>query len=287
MMRKGFVLALVPAILLTDSVVVVTRGADSPLPPPTRQTIWSNNRQFFAITDPKDQTTTVYRATSDGKGIRTWAMYGYLRLAWLADDGEHLVADPSGWWGLLPLDYDKGHVVLYFFKRGELIKYVTLSQVIGDFSKLIRTASHYRWGESVGFDQAGDYVIETVEGRRIRFDLSSGEPAPSTSSKHRDVQPGSKPGASDETTFLGTVTKIDIGNTRHPVLRWVVTLRIDKVINGKLPGETFRLAIHSPSQEGIEPGHQYRMLVRKRGDGYDYSGPHPWLDVLHEAPGPK
>jgi hypothetical protein len=70
--------------------------------PPMKQTIWSSSRQFVAITDPKDRTTTVYRATSDGKGTKTWVMYGYLRFAWLADDGEHLVADPPGWGALCP-----------------------------------------------------------------------------------------------------------------------------------------------------------------------------------------
>jgi hypothetical protein len=184
MMRKGIVLVVIPAILLVEGLFVASGRADSPLPPPSKQTIWSKSRRFFAITDPKDQTTTVYRATSDGKGIRTWAMYGYLRFAWLADDGEHLVADPPGWGGLVPVDYDKAHVILYFFRRGEMIKYVTLSQIIGDFSKLRRTASHYAWGNSVGFDEVGDYVIETLEGRRIRFDVSMGEPIISAPSKN-------------------------------------------------------------------------------------------------------
>ncbi len=129
-------------------------------------------------------------------------------------------------------------------------------------------------------------IVRGVDLRGDELDQAVGQTI-AAASKHPEVQPGSQPATSEETIFLGTVTKIDIGNTRHPVLRWVVTLRIDKVITGELPGETFRLAIHSPSQEGVEPGHQYRMLVRKRGDGYDYCGPHPWLDVVHDRPGPK
>src|SRR5262249_7183055 len=112
------------------------------------------------------------------KGIKSWAMFGYLRFAWLADDGEHLAADPLGWGGLVPLDYDKGHVVLYFLRRRELINKATLGQVpaIRDLSELTRTVSHSAWGHFVGFDQDGYFVIETVENRAIRFDASKGEP---------------------------------------------------------------------------------------------------------------
>ena len=43
--------------------------------------------------------------------------------------------------------------------------------------------------------------------------------------------------------------------------------------------ETFQLAIHSPSQEGVELGHQYRISVRRSEAGYDYCGQHPWPRV--------
>jgi hypothetical protein len=176
-MRLAFIRELAMGSLVALGLVAVPGRADSPLPPPMRQTVWSSNRRFFAVTDPKDQTTTVYRATPDGKAVRSWAMYGYLRFAWLADDGDHLVADPDGWAGLVPLDYDKGHPILYYFlRRGELVNKATLGQIIGDLSKLRRTASHYHWGSSVGFDEGGRFVIETVEGRTIRFDVSKGEP---------------------------------------------------------------------------------------------------------------
>ena len=83
-----------------------------------------------------------------------------------------------------------------------------------------------------------------------------------------------------ETVFLGTVTRIDnVGHTPDPFMRWVVTLKIGKVIQGSLPMETFQLAIHSPSQEGVELGHQYRISVRRSGAGYAYCGRHPWLPV--------
>jgi hypothetical protein len=92
----------------------------------------------------------------------------------------------------------------------------------------------------------------------------------------------------EETVLLGTVTTIDnVGRTLGPGLGWVVTLKIDKVIQGRLPMETFQLAIHSPSQEGVESGRQYRISVRRISAGYNYCGPHPWLRVPPDSLGPK
>ncbi len=92
----------------------------------------------------------------------------------------------------------------------------------------------------------------------------------------------------DETVFLGTVTRIDnMDQGPDSFVRWVVTLTIDKVIQGSLPMETFQLAIHSPSQEGVESGHQYRISVRRSGSEYAYCGRHPWLPVPPDSLGPK
>ena len=79
-----------------------------------------------------------------------------------------------------------------------------------------------------------------------------------------------------DTVFLGTVTRIDIGRKSDPFVRWAVTLKIDKVIQGSLPMRTFQLAINSPSQEGVELRQQYRLSVRRSADGYAYCGRHPW-----------
>jgi hypothetical protein len=136
--------------------------------------------------DPDSQITTVYRAKGS-QGERLWAMYGWFRVAALADDGDHLV---TGYWGmnLIPVNYNKKEVMLYFFRRGELLNHVTLDQIIGDFFKLMRTASHYFWGNYGGFDRDGRYVVRTVEGRRLRFDVTKGTPIPEAD----DVSPSGK-----------------------------------------------------------------------------------------------
>ncbi len=37
-----------------------------------------------------------------------------------------------------------------------------------------RIVSHLNWGSYLGFDEAGRYAIETVEGRRLAFDVTTG-----------------------------------------------------------------------------------------------------------------
>jgi hypothetical protein len=47
---------------------------------------------------------------------------------------------------------------------------------------------------------------------------------------HPEDQASSTPANSDETVFLGTVTRIDNLGHPHPFLWWGVTLKIDKMI---------------------------------------------------------
>ncbi len=45
---------------------------------------------------------------------------------------------------------------------------------MSNLSTLQRSISHLNWGSYLGFDEAGHYAIETVEGRRLAFDVTSG-----------------------------------------------------------------------------------------------------------------
>ncbi len=115
--------------------------------------------------------TTEVRIGEAGQVL--WSMAGWFRLAALSDDGETLVAGYDGM-NLLPLDYSPDLVILTFYRRGKPVATVTLDEVIDDFAALERTVSHYNWGHYLGFDDAGRYVIETVEGHRIAFDVRTG-----------------------------------------------------------------------------------------------------------------
>ena len=40
-------------------------------------------------------------------------------------------------------------------------------------SRQRRSVSHLNWGSDLGFDAAGHYAIDTVEGRRLAFDVTT------------------------------------------------------------------------------------------------------------------
>jgi hypothetical protein len=118
--------------------------------------------------DPAMRTTTV----SQGRRV-LWTMPGWFRVAALADDGAHLVVGHEGM-NLLPLDAGASTVIVTFYRRGDVVRKVTLAQVMGDLSNLERSVSHLVWGYYLGFDAQGHYAIETVEGRRLAFDVTTG-----------------------------------------------------------------------------------------------------------------
>jgi hypothetical protein len=160
----------------TMCIAAVLQGqlfADEPLPPPKLREIWSPSRQFCAEMEPKTMTTVVYRVETDGRRTRQWAMYGWFRVASLADDGEHLITGNDGI-NLLPLIATKDEPMIRFFNRGELINTVTLGELLKDLSCLRRTASHYLWGSYRGLDEKGRYTVETVAGKTFLFDVATG-----------------------------------------------------------------------------------------------------------------
>ncbi len=55
-----------------------------------------------------------------------------------------------------------------------MVRRVTLGEVMSDPSNPQRSVSHLNWGHYLGFDEAGHYAIETVEGRRLSFDATAG-----------------------------------------------------------------------------------------------------------------
>ena len=140
--------------------------------------IYSPNKKFYAVADINKRITTIYEVILQGNiGRRKnfWAMDGCFEMLGLSNDGKHLVVGYHGT-NVIPTDYQKAQVMLSFFKCSELINKVGLDQLITDFSKLQRTDSGYYWVEYLGLNAAGYYVVETVEGEKILFDVMSGKP---------------------------------------------------------------------------------------------------------------
>jgi hypothetical protein len=145
--------------------------ADAPLRPPSPITVCSSSRVYCLFSDPKTG-TRAYRVRPDGARVSLWSMPGWHRVAFLNDDGRHAVTGYDG--TLLPLDYSPDVTVLTFWRDGSPFRTVPLSTLVKDLRKLQRTASHYRWGNYVGFNAAGQFVVSTVERPSVVFDVGTG-----------------------------------------------------------------------------------------------------------------
>jgi hypothetical protein len=148
--------------------------ADSPPRAPFDYKAQSMNGRCYAFLEARQKRTTVFMLTKAGPPKPLWEMPGWFREASLSNDCEHLVIGFEGS-NLLPLDFKPDLVLLSFYERGRLLRVVKLNELIPDVHRLRRTVSHYSWGRFIGFDEKNQYLLETVEGLRIAFDVSTGK----------------------------------------------------------------------------------------------------------------
>ena len=52
---------------------------------------------------------------------------------------------------------------------------VRLRELIRDFRHMEPRVSHYSWGDFIGFVSLNRFAVETVEGRRLVFDVTTGK----------------------------------------------------------------------------------------------------------------
>ena len=160
------------AAIVCWGIFVLTAAADQPVPPPKDHTVKSSNGRFAAVITVRPPQTTAY-AISGFRRQKLWSMPGYQRLAYLADDGQHLVVGYVGA-NLIPTNYTRDLVMLSFFHQGKLIREVPLREIIPDLSKLERTVSHFYWGMFTGFAKDGFFYLETVDQRRLKYNACTG-----------------------------------------------------------------------------------------------------------------
>ena len=148
--------------------------ADEPLPLPEDKTVCSPSGVYCAEMRvasglyKNDARTTVLKG---GKAL--WSMPGWFRDPYLADDGDHLVVGNNGL-ELIPTRYHPPITILTFWRRGELVRKVPLSEIVLDASNLGITGPHRLWGRTLGFDEQGRFLVQTVEDRALAFDPKSG-----------------------------------------------------------------------------------------------------------------
>lgn len=93
--------------------------------------------------------------------------------AYIADNGEHLIVGHGGL-GLIPVRFHPSTTILTFWRRGELVRKVPLTEIVEDLSRLRLTGGHRLWGQTLGFDDQGRFLVQTVEDRVLAFDVKDG-----------------------------------------------------------------------------------------------------------------
>jgi len=138
--------------------------------------VWSPNKEAVADVMIDTKCIRIGRVVWNGNIGRTnwlWSIEGSYQEGWLSDDGEYFVGCYEGL-NFLPLSFTKDLTILSFFKQGTLMGSVRLDQLITDFSKLKRVGSQYRWSKYIGLNACGLIAGETIEGKKILFDITTG-----------------------------------------------------------------------------------------------------------------
>jgi hypothetical protein len=182
-------LSLIIAGLLVLGATARPAAADEPLEPPVTRKLTSGNRSCWAVTDAKRKVTTAYRAAgkakpsgdgaagskqTKGKDVEIWQIPGWYRVAALSRDCAYLVTGYDGV-NLLPVGFDRGTVMLTFYKNGKLLREVRLAELVPDLSKLRRTVSHVEWGRYIGVEKDHYYRVDTNDRGALLFDMTTGQ----------------------------------------------------------------------------------------------------------------
>jgi hypothetical protein len=74
---------------------------------------------------------------------------------------------------------------------------------------------------------------------------------------------------SEKLVLTGTVTAISQVHDKRPSLRnWAVTIRVEKVKEGKFSHPEFTFRVHSPAMAGLEVGRRCAIEATWTGQGY-------------------
>lgn len=162
-------------ILASLLAAAATLRAGSPQGPPTVKEFRSPNGRFVATSDPNTLITTVDRIDpKTGARSEVWSMYGWARLAELADDGDHLLIF-APLVNLVTRDQSLELPAMYWVERGALRKVVRVIDVVGNPKNLADTVSHRAWGIFLDPDPQGRFRVQTEDGSVFSINLSTGE----------------------------------------------------------------------------------------------------------------
>ena len=145
--------------------------------------IWSHSAAFADTFNPRVNTITRSKngkikvfskvnektyAASNGQVL--WTIEKYVKFGYVSDDGRYFVALYGGG-NLIPLDASSDLVLLKLYCDGKLFREVRLSEIIDDMSQLIATASHFYWGDAIGFVESNKFVVRRTDGKVFVLDI--------------------------------------------------------------------------------------------------------------------
>jgi hypothetical protein len=146
---------------------------DDPLPTPADRKVFSPDHRFYFNTRVRENRTDVFAAGKPAAPL--WTLPMYLDEAFLSNDGRHIAAEyPGG--NILDASVKPSDTLFTFYSPGALPRLVSVGSVVGDLQKLPRTSSGYGWGNAVGFDRDGWFVVMLSDRRTVRLDPNRSQP---------------------------------------------------------------------------------------------------------------
>ncbi len=116
--------------------------------------------------------------------------------------------------------------------------------------------------------EAGDEIVREQRGRGGVCGPRGGA---SARRLHRDC-PAARPrpprGASPASTFIATVERIAYSPLVNSDLNWIIDLKVERVLSGPSPGETFFFRVRNPTRQGIEVGRSFQIRAVPSGRHY-------------------
>jgi hypothetical protein len=101
-----------------------------------------------------------------------WTLSWYAFTVFPASDGDHLVR-------LGPWASSTEQLALSFYSRGVEIKRYLIQDLVKDQSMLQNTVSHFFWKTEDRYDDVAQFFyLKTVDGRRYKFSILTGEIVP-------------------------------------------------------------------------------------------------------------
>jgi hypothetical protein len=165
-------------------------------------TIRSANGRFVARPDAKEKSTVIFRRDDSGGLTKSWTMTGWSVWDSLSDDGDYLVRcrEESG-----RRTRKTNEVMLSIYRRGTLISSVRFGEIVLDQNRLVDPR---RWGECKGFVSIHCFVLETLERRRLNYDVTTGTLISATTLPDLAPESKSRQGTPSEASPIGLPGKV-------------------------------------------------------------------------------